>query len=309
MAEAFQLGVSIHMKLRDKVVLVTGISGTVGDKIATKCVREGAKVKALIRSREKTSLCNELGIIPVIGELTDREAIKEAIKDVNIVIHAAAYLGSDRAIAEESNVNGVQCLIDASIEAGVERFVHISTVSVYGHFEGDVELNEASDLAYGHSDVYTSTKCESERIIQAATARGLQCVILRPGVICSEYNSHWGDKLIAKLAAAESINWIHPEDLTPWVHADNLAEMCVLVATHPAAVNEIYNAVDGNYTEQEFTVRIARALKKTLVIPDGSPIRMTYRYDKIKNDLGYRPVKKFEDTVTQLEEQAQKLVQ
>lgn len=292
------------MRLRDKVVLVTGVSGTVGDKIAAKCLGEGAKVKGLIRNKENISLCDKLGITPVIGDLKDREAIKEALKDVNLVIHAAAYLGGDRTTAEESNIQGVQVLVDASISVGVERFVHISTVSVYGHFEGDVELDETSDLAYGHSEVYISTKCESERILQDAISSGLKCVILRPGVICAENNSHWGDQLIAKISTVENVTWIHPDDVTPWVHAENLAEMCVLAATHPAAVNQIYNAVDGNYKENEFTVRIAHAMKKTLIIPDGNPIRMTYRCNKIKNDLGYRPIKKFEETVAQLEKQA-----
>ncbi|MFD1176447.1 NAD-dependent epimerase/dehydratase family protein [Paenibacillus puldeungensis] len=161
------------MRLRDKVVLVTGVSGTVGDKIAANCLSEGAKVKGLIRNKEKIPLCDELGITPIIGDLTDKEAIKEALKDVNIVIHAAAYLGGDRTTAEESNIQGVQVLVDASISVGVERFVHISTVSVYGHFEGDVELDETSDLAYGHSEVYISTKCESERILQDAITSDL----------------------------------------------------------------------------------------------------------------------------------------
>lgn len=292
------------MVLRNKVVLVTGVSGTVGEKIAIKCLSEGAKVKGLIRNVDIIPFCNQLGITPVIGDLTNREAIKEALKDVDIVIHAAAYLGGDRTIAEESNVHGVKSLVEGSISAGIERFVHISTVSVYGHFEGDVEMNEASDLAYGHSDVYTSTKCESERMIQDAIARGLDCVILRPGVICSEQNSHWGDKLVAKLAAVENVTWIHPDDLTPWVHGENLAEMCVLAATHPMAVSQIYNAVDGNYTEQEFTIRLAHAMKKTLIIPDGNPIRMAYSDNKIKVELGYHPTKNFEETVTALEEQA-----
>lgn len=292
------------MKLQHKVVLITGVSGTLGDKIATKCLEEGAKVKGLIRSKENIPLCNTLGITPIIGDLRDREIMKEALRDVDIVIHGAAYLGDDRITAENSNIYGVRSLVEASISADIERFVHISTVSVYGHFEGEVELYEASDLAYSHSEVYISTKCESERIIQEAIDRGLHSVILRPGVICSEYNSHWGDKLIAKVGTVENVTWIHPDDLTPWVHADNLAEMCVLVATHPDAVNQIYNAVDGNYTESEFTVRIAQAMKKKIIIPDGNPIRMSYSCTKLKNDLGYHPIKTFEETVLQLEKQA-----
>lgn len=295
------------MKLRDKIVLVTGVSGTVGDRIATRCLREGARVKGLIRKKEQIPHCDNLGITPILGDLTDRETLNEAFNGVNIVFHAAAYLGNDRTTAVETNIEGVKNLVEGSLSAGVESFVHISTVSVYGHFKGDIMLDETNDLAYGHSDIYTSTKSESERIVQDAKANGLKAVILRPGVVCAEYNSHWGDKLIAKIDAVENVTWIHPEDLTPWVHADNLAEMCVLVATHPMALNQTYNAVDGNYTENEFTARIARVMKKSLIIPDGNPIRMSYSNKKIRNDLGYRPIKNFEETVLQLEKQAQGL--
>jgi len=294
------------MRLRDKVILVTGVSGTVGDKIARKCVSEGAIVKGLIRNKEQIAICDQLGIIPVIGDLTNREAIRSALEHVSVVIHAAAYLGDDRAMAEEANIVGVQCLVEEAKSAGVERFVHISTVSVYGHVEGEIEFDEDSELAYGHAEVYTSTKCESEIIVQDAIARGLESVILRPGVVCAEHNSHWGDKMIAKLLEVENVTWIHPEDLTPWVHADNLAEMCVLAAIHPAAAKQTYNAVDGNYTEDKFTTRLARAINKELIIPDGKPIRMTYSTNKIRNDLGYSPIKTFEETVVQLEEQARR---
>lgn len=292
------------MRLRDKSVLVTGVTGTAGDKIARRCVSEGADVKGLIRNTDQIPLCEKLDITPVIGDLTDRAAIKDALRNVSVIIHAAAYLGEDRDIAEASNVQGVQNLVDSAVSAGVERFVHLSTVSVYGHFDGEVELDEASSLAFGHSETYIATKCESERIVQAAMADGLPSVILRPGVICSESNSHWGDRLIAKLADSAVVDWIHPEDLTPWVHADNLAEMCVLAATQPAAVNQCYNAIDGNYPEKDFTMRIGLALNKKFVIPGGDPIRTAYSCHKIKKELGYSPVKTFEETVIRLEQQA-----
>lgn len=94
------------MRLRDKVVLVTGVTGTAGDKISRRCISEGAEVKGLIRNADQIALCEELGVTPVIGDLTDRAFIVEALRNVDIIIHAAAYLGEDRAIAEASNVQG-----------------------------------------------------------------------------------------------------------------------------------------------------------------------------------------------------------
>ncbi|NGZ76536.1 NAD-dependent epimerase/dehydratase family protein [Saccharibacillus alkalitolerans] len=66
------------------------------------------------------------------------------------------------------------------------------------------------------------------------------------------------DGLVKKLADAEKVDWLHPDDLAPWVHAENVAEMCMLAAAHPAAVGQAYNAVDGNYPESQFGLRILR---------------------------------------------------
>lgn len=84
----------------------------------------------MIRLKQQILLCTKLHCTPVIGDLTNRATLDDALKGVHIVIHAAAYLGGDRAFAEASNVQGVQHLVDAALAAGVERFVHISTVSV-----------------------------------------------------------------------------------------------------------------------------------------------------------------------------------
>ena len=292
------------MRLRNQTVFVTGVSGTLGDKIAAACVKEGARVKGLIRGEGQIAICTRLGIEPVIGDLNDRKTLEQALQGVQFVIHAAAYLGNDRAIAEEVNIRGVQTLVDAARVAGVERFVQISTVSVYGHFDGAVEIDESRELAFGHADVYVSTKSESERIVRQAEADGLEVVILRPGLISSEQNSHWGDRLVTKLADAENVDWLHPDDLAPWVHAENVAEMCVLAATVPAAAGQAYNAVDVNYPEREFGLRILQALDKQPTVPGGDPILTAYSTGKVVAELGYRPIRTFEETVALLKEQA-----
>ncbi|WP_017813143.1 NAD-dependent epimerase/dehydratase family protein [Paenibacillus shenyangensis] len=295
------------MKLHNKTVLVTGVSGTLGDKVATRCLAEGAQVKGLIRNEQQISICENLGIEAVVGDLNDRGTLEQAMQNVQFVIHAAAYLGDDRQLAEAANIKGVQTLVDAALMAGVERFVHISTVSVYGHFDEAVELEESSELSFGHSEVYLSTKCESERIVRQAEEKGLNVVVLRPGLISSEHHSHWGDQLVKQLAEAEKVDWIHPEDMAPWVHAENVAEMCILAAVRPSAVGQVYHAVDGNYPESQFRLRILQALKQQPIIPEGKPILTIYKTGKIADQLGYRPIRTFEDTLTALEEQARLL--
>lgn len=291
------------MAINGKRVFVTGVSGTVGDRIAKRFVREGASVRGLIRDEDHVSMLNKLGVEPVFGDITDKSSIRTALEDVDYVVHAAAYLGNDWDLAKAANILGVKNLAEEALSAGVERFVHISTLSVYGEPRAS-EVDESSPMASDHSHPYVSTKAESERLLYSAIDKGLACVILRPGAICAEQNSHWGDKQIEKMKQVDTVTWLHPENMVPWVHAENLAEMCVIACTHPNAVNQIYHAIDGNYRESDFRVKIVQAMGKSLQTPDHEPERTIYVCDKIKEELGYFPVRSFEDTINALVVQA-----
>ncbi len=287
------------MNINGKRVLVTGVSGTVGDRIAARFVREGASVTGLIRDVNHVSLLKKLNVEPVFGDLSDKSSIGAALEDVDYVVHAAAYLGNDWDLAKATNILGVKNLAEEALSAGVERFIHVSTLSVYGEPKAS-QVDESNPMASDHPEPYVFTKAESERILSSAMDKGLTCVILRPGAICAEQNSHWGDKQVERMKQVDTVTWLHPEDMIPWVHAENLAEMCMISCTNPNAVNQIYHAIDGNYRESDFRLKIAQAMGKSFQIPDREPERTIYVCDKIRAELGYRPVRSFEETVSAL---------
>ena len=219
-------------------------------------------------------------------------------------MHAAAYLFDDWDVAKATNIVGVENLAEEARAAGVQRFVHISTLSVFGD-PTDGEFDESSPMTVDYPHPYVSTKAQSERILHTAMDKGLGCVILRPGIICAEHNSHWGDRAIAQMREVETFASMHPDDMVPWVHTENLAEMCLIACTHPQAGNQIYHAIDGNYRASEFLIKIARAMGKTVQPPDRAPQRAIYSCDKIRVELGYRRVRRFDETMNALEIQAQ----
>ena len=209
-----------------------------------------------------------------------------------------AYLGDDWNLAKDSNITGVENLASLSLEAGVQKFIHISTLSVYGHpAEGD--LDETSPIVLKHEQAYPETKAESERILERYKESGLCVTTLRPGAICAEENSYWGDRQVTRMLATDVVNWVHPDDLVPWVHTDNLVEMIYLVSLKDVC-GEVYNAIDGNYPEQEFRVKLISALGKKLCVPERAIERPVYSNTKIK-ELGYQPVRTFEKTLANLE--------
>jgi nucleoside-diphosphate-sugar epimerase len=287
------------MNLADKRLLVTGITGTLGERVAKRFVKECVEVRGLIRDEKHVNRLNDLGIKPVIGELTNRESLVEATKKIDIVIHCAAYLGDDWDLAKDSNVTGVENIANLSLNAGVQKFIHISTLSVYGQpTEG--HFDEASPIIQKHHEAaYPETKGNSERILDRYKDKGLCVTTLRPGAICAEENSYWGDRQVRRMLNTDVVNWVHPDDLVPWIHADNLVEMIHLVIVKDVC-GQIYNAIDGNYEEQQFRVKLITALGKKLMVPDRSIERPVFSNTKIK-ELGYKPIRIFEENVTNLE--------
>lgn len=120
------------MNLKESTILITGMTGTLGLRVARRFLEEVREVRGLYRSQEQANKHSLNGVIAVIGELGNPTSLVAALQGVDLLIHCAAYLGDDPDLAEEANVTGVKHLADAVTKACVKRIIHISTTSVYG---------------------------------------------------------------------------------------------------------------------------------------------------------------------------------
>ncbi|MGE6555533.1 NAD-dependent epimerase/dehydratase family protein [Exiguobacterium artemiae] len=284
------------MELSGKRILVTGVTGTLGLRIAKRLLSEALEVRGLIRQAERFNEFESLGITPVFGDLTNQTSLEKAMNQIDWVVHCAAYLGDDENLAYQSNVEGVIHLATAALDAGA-NILHISTTSVYGE-PADGHLTESSPLAVDHPAPYIQTKVRSEQILNDYATRGLDVRILRPGAICAEHDSHWGDRQVRRMQETDRVTWVHPDDLVNWVHADNIAEMVVLVLTR-GQPGDVYHAVDANIPETDFRMRLLEASGKPFQVPNRAAERPTYATDKIKT-LGYQPARSFDETMDAL---------
>lgn len=288
-----------------QTALVTGVSGQVAGAMAGRLSAAGLGVRAMVRTPDQAAAAAQHGWEAVPGDLGAPESLRRAVDGIDIVIHAAAYLGPDWDLAETVNVHGTRSLAQASLTAGVSRFVHISTMSVHGDPQPD-DLREESPLASTDTaSAYVATKARAELALGGVSSQGLQTAILRPGAICSAVNSRWGDLLIARLRDPDWRGRWHPDDVIPWVHTDDLAEMTWLAATQPAAAGQTFLAVDANVAIRDYFVPIMRAMRQPeLIPPRRAPFLSRCRIGKIRARLGYRPQRTFEQTLAELIELA-----
>lgn len=289
--------------MTQRTALVTGVSGHVGQALAERLQAAGMRVRALVRTSAQEESASSRGMEPRSGDLLDPRTLRDAVTGAEVVVHAAGYLGPDLVKAEAVNVAGTRHMAETALAAGVERFVHVSTMSVHGSPQPD-GLTEDSPLDPDSNHAYVVTKARAELVLRQVGARGLTTTVLRPGAICSVTNSQWGDELVARLRGEGWPQAWHPGDVIPWVHADDLAEMTWLAATHRAAAGQTYIAVDRCVAIGDYFGPIVAAAGGTISPPDREPALSRCLIGKIGRDLGYRPRRTFEHTLGALVEQA-----
>ncbi|MBV9020947.1 MAG: NAD(P)H-binding protein, partial [Ktedonobacteraceae bacterium] len=117
-------------------VLVTGAAGFLGGHLVDMLVERGYEVRALVRPVEDASYLHTLqGVEVVNGDITNASSLKQAVQGVQRVYNVAAKTGpwGLEDVYHAVNVQGLADLIHAALDAGVQRIVHTSSITVYGH--------------------------------------------------------------------------------------------------------------------------------------------------------------------------------
>ena len=167
-----------------KRVLVTGANGFTGSYLCRRLVQRGDHVRALVRPTVKLTALEGLDVELIRGDLADPSLPAGILQGIDVVYNVAAVYRKD-GVPEQYffrvNADGAERLLRAALQAGVRRFVHLSTVGVLG----DVRTVPASEASpYNPSDYYQRSKAEGERRALAFFAeRGLPGVVIRPTAI------------------------------------------------------------------------------------------------------------------------------
>ena len=116
-------------------VLVTGATGLLGSHLAERLAAQGTTVRALVRPGSRTDFLDALGVEIVRGDLTDPAACTAAVAGVARVFHCAAKVGDWGRWREFQTgcIDATRILAQAAAREGIDRFIHISSTSAYGH--------------------------------------------------------------------------------------------------------------------------------------------------------------------------------
>lgn len=316
--------------------LITGATGFIGGYVAKACLARGRAVCTIARPTSDTAELEKQGVTVYRGDLRDANVVRQAMEDVEVVVHCAAKVGHWGPLADfrAVNVEGVRNLLETSKGRALSRFVHVSTLGVYParhHYATD----ETVPAYFAHRDSYSQSKAEAEQVALAAYRDfGVPVVILRPGFVYGPGDRNVMPKIIDALRQGSVRLPGGGRAALNTIYIRNLVDAIFLAIDSQEAVGQIYNLTDGEYVSKEKFIHavadamglphphlkppfwlaklVARSCEGWARLRGASEaprfnmtslkflgMNLDFSIDKAKRELGYRPRVSFDDAIAE----------
>ena len=246
-------------------VLVTGAAGFLGGHLVDMLLERGDEVRAMVRPVEDAARLRKLdGVEVVLGDLVDRESLKRAVQGVQRVYNVAAKTGPWGLEKDYNSVNvwGVADLMTASMDAGVERIVHTSSITVYGHHLKGIVTEEHP--FHAEDNPYSRTKIAGEKLIaDFVKERGAPVVIVRPAWIYGSRDNASFGRFVAMVESGKGFLIGSGNNIIPVVYVRDVAQGLIRAGdASDKAIGKAYTiADDRRVTQSEYLNCIASFLE------------------------------------------------
>ncbi|RMH23664.1 MAG: NAD(P)-dependent oxidoreductase, partial [Gemmatimonadetes bacterium] len=215
----------------------------------------GAHVAATGRTVDKAAHLQRDDVEKKRADLGSDEGWAEIFEGADTIFHVAAWLprrGEDaEAAALKLNVDACERLYRLAADKGVRRFVHISTIAVFGLPPKD-EVADDDALAVTQEGRYGRTKALGERaLVSLAEGGGPELVVLRPGMVYGPRSQGWAIGMLKLVKKGTPVIFGDGQGYAFPVFIENLVDALVLAATAKDAAGA-YNVVDEKVTWAEW---------------------------------------------------------
>jgi nucleoside-diphosphate-sugar epimerase len=240
----------------DGTTLVTGAAGFIGKYVVEHLVALGARVRATDLSCDDTAYFDNAGAEFVEADLTKPETLPGLFDGgVDRVFHLGTIcnLSTQYEKLHPINVLGVERITKLALEAGVRRYVHIGSTSVYGPYRGTPFTEDAPRDA---QDSYGRSKRDGEDVVWGRMEEGLAATVTRP---CTVYGPGCNDGAGKAFSRPTSISAIpgNGRQLLSNVRAEDVAAAAVYLSHVDEAVGKAFNIADDSHPTLEEALTIA----------------------------------------------------
>ncbi|MCG3741742.1 UDP-glucose 4-epimerase family protein [Vibrio cincinnatiensis] len=255
-----------------KSILLTGLTGFVGTNLVKSLT---LKSDYIVKSAVRHAVNKDDGLLFEVGDINASTDFELPLKNTTVVVHCAARAHVENHATVDSlaqfrvvNTEGTLNLARQAAEAGVHRFVFVSSIGVNGTSTKDKPFT--SNMKVEPHNHYAQSKYEAELgLKKIAEETGLEVVIVRPTLVYGPNASgNFGmlTKLVRKLPV---LPFGLANNRRDFIAVQNLTDLLVTCATHPNAAGHTFLASDGETVSiKGFTNAMAKGLgKKVFQLP------------------------------------------
>lgn len=267
------------------MILVTGGAGLLGNALIEMLLEQGKNVRA-IYNRTSFAISPSANFETFKCDILDVYELEDAMYGVTEVYHCAGLVSfnpKDEKKLYSINVEGTANIINAALNAGVNKLVHVSSVAALGRIrpgemidETMVWTEQTSNSKYGHS------KYLGEMEVWRGVAEGLNAIVINPSIILGAGNWNEGSTKIFK-SVYDEFPW-YTDGITGFVDVkDVAAAMIQLMASDITAEKFIVSAENISY--QNMFIMMAQAFGKKVPVKKVTPFvaALTWRFENIKS--------------------------
>jgi len=258
------------------MIAVTGANGLLGSFVVRKLLQHDEAVVCVCREGSDLSLLHDVS--PKLtwrhADIMDPVALHDALNGVDEVIHTAATVSINPRKGEQIlniNVVGTRNVVNACLDNGIRRLVHVSSVAALGRQKGQTRIDESNKwIDTPFNSVYAESKYYAELEVFRGQEEGLNAVIVNPSFILAEANWEISSAQFFKYAWQESpfyiggcLNYVDVLDVTEVIYRllrDPVNGKRFIVSAGNITYQSLLQKIAGEFGKKAPPFRVPNAL-------------------------------------------------
>ena len=221
---------------------VTGGTGFIGTYVVKRLAGTQHELICLARETSDRRTLEASGATVVTGDVTDKDCLLASMQGCQWVVHLASsfvFWVPNRDVYGTVNVDGTRNVMEAALEAGVSKVVHVSTAAAYG--SAPWPLTEESPVGAVHFSEYARTKHEGDLVAwELYHKSGLPLVVVYPGAVIGANDPKAAGRYIRNIAQRRMPAQVLTDVVFPWVYVGDVAEAIVAALEKEGNIGERY---------------------------------------------------------------------
>ncbi len=248
-------------------VLVTGANGLLATNTIIELLDRGYLVKGLIRNKNNFTSFEHDNLELFEGDITNELDVDNAVKDCDIVIHAAANTNQNLLSLsdyKEVNVRGTEKILKASIDQAVKKIIFVSTANTFGYGSKNKPGTELTEIKEPFSNSYYAiSKLEAQNVLLKASKK-IAVIVVNPTFMLGAYDAKPSSGRIILMGLKKYIVF-YPPGGKNFIHVNDAASG-IVNAIEKGKNGEAYLLANENLSYKEFFEKVNMNTKNNPVL-------------------------------------------